>query len=168
MDDLNMPKLDPYETAMPISLIRQHLSWGHWFGEYRRQWLITSRCHWPYHKQLCMSSIIKQFSVLFCRPHQADTQEHQQHAVCGVHEPYCWQLRGQPTPAALVHDAGSRLPWSRQLDDNLRDLHSGTLPIQWMLSSCCSKSVIQAGCTGAGPDVGAVTVGGASWGVRIC
>lgn len=33
VDDLNMPKLDPYETAMPISLIRQHLSWGHWFGE---------------------------------------------------------------------------------------------------------------------------------------
>ena len=30
-DDLNMPKLDPYETAMPISLIRQHLGWGHWF-----------------------------------------------------------------------------------------------------------------------------------------
>lgn len=34
VDDLNMPKLDPYETAMPISLIRQHLSWGHWFGEH--------------------------------------------------------------------------------------------------------------------------------------
>lgn len=33
VDDLNMPKLDPYETAMPISLIRQHLAWGHWFGE---------------------------------------------------------------------------------------------------------------------------------------
>eukprot|EP00884_Botryococcus_braunii_P010094 jgi/Botrbrau1/19086/Bobra.0077s0003.2 len=31
VDDLNMPKLDAYETAMPISLIRQHLSWGHWF-----------------------------------------------------------------------------------------------------------------------------------------
>jgi hypothetical protein len=33
VDDLNMPKLDPYETAMPISLIRQHLSWGHCFGK---------------------------------------------------------------------------------------------------------------------------------------
>ena len=32
VDDLNMPKLDPYETAMPISLIRQHLGWGHWCG----------------------------------------------------------------------------------------------------------------------------------------
>eukprot|EP00879_Flechtneria_rotunda_P027778 GHRR01029772.1.p1 GENE.GHRR01029772.1~~GHRR01029772.1.p1 ORF type:complete len:1069 (+),score=390.30 GHRR01029772.1:36-3209(+) len=31
VDDLNMPKLDLYETAMPISLIRQHLGWGHWF-----------------------------------------------------------------------------------------------------------------------------------------
>lgn len=31
VDDLNMPKLDAYETAMPISLIRQHLGWGHWF-----------------------------------------------------------------------------------------------------------------------------------------
>ena len=31
VDDLNMPKLDPYETAMPISHIRQHLGWGHWF-----------------------------------------------------------------------------------------------------------------------------------------
>lgn len=30
IDDINMPKLDPYETAMPISLIRQHLGWGHW------------------------------------------------------------------------------------------------------------------------------------------
>lgn len=26
-----MPRLDAYETAMPISLIRQHLAWGHWF-----------------------------------------------------------------------------------------------------------------------------------------
>lgn len=31
VDDMNMPKLDAYETAMPISLIRQHLGWGHWF-----------------------------------------------------------------------------------------------------------------------------------------
>jgi dynein heavy chain, axonemal len=31
IDDINMPKLDPYETAMPISLIRQHLVWGHWY-----------------------------------------------------------------------------------------------------------------------------------------
>lgn len=31
VDDLNMPRLDAYETAMPISLIRQHLAWGHWF-----------------------------------------------------------------------------------------------------------------------------------------
>lgn len=31
IDDLNMPKLDPYDTAMPISLIRQHLGWGHWY-----------------------------------------------------------------------------------------------------------------------------------------
>ncbi|KAI8464229.1 MAG: flagellar alpha dynein [Monoraphidium minutum] len=31
VDDLNMPRLDAYETAMPISLIRQHLGWGHWF-----------------------------------------------------------------------------------------------------------------------------------------
>jgi dynein heavy chain len=38
VDDLNMPKLDPYETAMPISLIRQHLSWGHWFGEWHCPW----------------------------------------------------------------------------------------------------------------------------------
>jgi dynein heavy chain len=30
VDDLNMPKLDAYETAMPISLIRQHLGWSHW------------------------------------------------------------------------------------------------------------------------------------------
>jgi hypothetical protein len=33
VDDLNMPRLDPYETAMPISLIRQHLGWGHWWGD---------------------------------------------------------------------------------------------------------------------------------------
>jgi hypothetical protein len=26
-----MPKLDAFETAMPISLIRQHIGWGHWF-----------------------------------------------------------------------------------------------------------------------------------------
>ena len=31
VDDLNMPKLDAYDTAMPISQIRQHLGWGHWF-----------------------------------------------------------------------------------------------------------------------------------------
>jgi len=31
VDDMNMPKLDAYETAMPISLMRQHLGWGHWF-----------------------------------------------------------------------------------------------------------------------------------------
>ena len=31
IDDLNMPKLDAYDTAMPISLVRQHLGWGHWY-----------------------------------------------------------------------------------------------------------------------------------------
>ncbi|CAD7704939.1 unnamed protein product [Ostreobium quekettii] len=31
IDDMNMPKLDPYETAMPISLVRQQIGWGHWF-----------------------------------------------------------------------------------------------------------------------------------------
>ena len=31
VDDLNMPKLDPYETAMPISHMRQHIGWNHWF-----------------------------------------------------------------------------------------------------------------------------------------
>lgn len=36
VDDLNMPKLDPYETAMPISLIRQHLGWGHWWVQSQR------------------------------------------------------------------------------------------------------------------------------------
>jgi dynein heavy chain len=30
VDDLNTPRLDAYETAMPISLMRQHLAWGHW------------------------------------------------------------------------------------------------------------------------------------------
>ena len=42
VDDLNMPKLDPYETAMPISLIRQHLGWGHWFD---RQKLTQKNIH---------------------------------------------------------------------------------------------------------------------------
>ena len=37
VDDLNMPKLDPYETAMPISHIRQHLGWGHWFDRAKLQ-----------------------------------------------------------------------------------------------------------------------------------
>eukprot|EP00899_Mesostigma_viride_P003607 jgi/Mesvir1/13247/Mv18980-RA.1 len=31
VDDLNMPMLDPYETAPPISLIRMHMGYGHWF-----------------------------------------------------------------------------------------------------------------------------------------
>lgn len=31
IDDMNMPKLDPYGTAMSISLIRQHMGWGHWY-----------------------------------------------------------------------------------------------------------------------------------------
>ena len=31
VDDLNMPKLDLYETAMPISHMRQHIGWNHWF-----------------------------------------------------------------------------------------------------------------------------------------
>lgn len=31
VDDLNMPRLDAYETAMPISLMRQHLGYGHWY-----------------------------------------------------------------------------------------------------------------------------------------
>lgn len=26
-----MPRLDAYETAMPISLMRQHLGYGHWY-----------------------------------------------------------------------------------------------------------------------------------------
>ncbi len=28
LDDLNAPRLDPYETAMPIALIRQYLGYG--------------------------------------------------------------------------------------------------------------------------------------------
>lgn len=64
VDDLNMPKLDPYETAMPISLIRQHLSWGHWFGEttYSRVCLINWKWALPqnavigcHHDHFCMS-----------------------------------------------------------------------------------------------------------------
>ena len=31
LDDLNAPRLDAYETAMPISLIRQHLGYGECF-----------------------------------------------------------------------------------------------------------------------------------------
>lgn len=31
VDDLNMPKLDPYMTQNSIALIRQHIDYSHWF-----------------------------------------------------------------------------------------------------------------------------------------
>jgi len=31
LDDLNMPKLDPYNTQTPIALCRQHMDYGHWY-----------------------------------------------------------------------------------------------------------------------------------------
>lgn len=31
VDDINMPKLDPYMTQTPIALLRQHFDYGHWY-----------------------------------------------------------------------------------------------------------------------------------------
>lgn len=31
LDDLNLPRLDAYETSMPLSLVRQHLATGQWY-----------------------------------------------------------------------------------------------------------------------------------------
>ena len=31
LDDLNMPEVDPYGTAAPHTLIRQHIDYGHWY-----------------------------------------------------------------------------------------------------------------------------------------
>ena len=31
LDDLNMPEVDPYGTAAPHTLIRQHMDYGHWY-----------------------------------------------------------------------------------------------------------------------------------------
>jgi dynein heavy chain len=33
VDDLNMPKLDPYETQTAIALVRQHLDYSHWYDK---------------------------------------------------------------------------------------------------------------------------------------
>jgi dynein heavy chain len=60
VDDLNMPKLDPYETAMPISLIRQHLGWGHWFDRSKltQKNINNTQVGWVYHiAELLDSSI---------------------------------------------------------------------------------------------------------------
>ena len=139
VDDLNMPRLDPYETAMPISLIRQHLAWGHWFGKCQ---------HTPLHQcvvpclRTCMLHLCELhhhplLATLFpCRPPQADPQEHQQHAVCGVHEPYCWQLCGEPTAPEAVHDSGSGLPRPGQPDDNLWHIPSGASPNSMSHQAC--------------------------------
>lgn len=53
VDDLNMPMLDKYETAMPISLIRQHLGWGHW---YDRQKLTLKNIKGTQVSIICLSS----------------------------------------------------------------------------------------------------------------
>lgn len=31
IDDLNMPKLDPYDTQNSIALLRQHADYQHWY-----------------------------------------------------------------------------------------------------------------------------------------
>jgi len=33
IDDVNMPKLDPYETQTAIALVRQHLDYSHWYDK---------------------------------------------------------------------------------------------------------------------------------------
>lgn len=31
IDDMNMPKLDPYNTQNSIALMRQHMDYSHWY-----------------------------------------------------------------------------------------------------------------------------------------
>jgi dynein heavy chain len=33
IDDVNMPKQDPYETQTAIALVRQHLDYSHWYDK---------------------------------------------------------------------------------------------------------------------------------------
>lgn len=37
IDDLNMPKLDPYNTQTAIALLRQHADYGHWYDRTKMQ-----------------------------------------------------------------------------------------------------------------------------------
>lgn len=37
IDDLNMPKLDPYNTQSAIALLRQHADYGHWYDRTKMQ-----------------------------------------------------------------------------------------------------------------------------------
>jgi dynein heavy chain len=37
IDDLNMPKLDPYNTQTAIALLRQHQDYGHWYDRTKLQ-----------------------------------------------------------------------------------------------------------------------------------
>ena len=37
IDDLNMPKLDPYNTQTAIALLRQHSDYGHWYDRTKMQ-----------------------------------------------------------------------------------------------------------------------------------
>lgn len=135
VDDLNMPKLDPYETAMPISLIRQHLSWGHWFGKLLSLLLIA---HWP----VVAAGAVLTSTMLSCRSPKADAKEHQQHTVRGVHEPDCGQLCDQLSATAPVHDAGGGLPRPRQPDDYLRHLPAGR-PTSWLQGTLCPDAWLE-------------------------
>ena len=44
VDDLNMPQLDPYETAIPISLLRQYLDYQHWYDLSKLQLRVINNC----------------------------------------------------------------------------------------------------------------------------
>lgn len=53
LDDLNLPRLDTYETSMPLSLVRQHLATGQWYDRAKltpkiinnTQYVVTGNIH---------------------------------------------------------------------------------------------------------------------------
>jgi len=46
VDDLNMSKLDPYNTQTPIALLRQHFDYGHWYDLEKLQQKNVANCQY--------------------------------------------------------------------------------------------------------------------------
>uniref|UniRef100_A0A8C4MX94 Dynein axonemal heavy chain 11 n=1 Tax=Equus asinus asinus TaxID=83772 RepID=A0A8C4MX94_EQUAS len=59
IDDMNMPKVDPYGTVQPHTLIRQHIDYGHWYDKQKVTLKEIHNCQYI----ACMNPMVGSFSI---------------------------------------------------------------------------------------------------------
>lgn len=106
LDDLNLPRLDAYETSMPLSLVRQHLATGQWYDRAKLLPKIITNTQ-------CVG--FHDVDYLMTLTHNSDCLTQ----IRGVHEPSSGLVCSQPPPSAAVPHPGHAVPWAGLPDDDL-------------------------------------------------